>query len=270
MNITRLLHGLAGFRRSQSRAASGRRSRLFLPQIDPRHVLYAIGDVHGCLKALQAAELCIFADLARQNRAGTIVLLGDYVDRGPHSAQVIEHLRQPTPPLMQRIALCGNHDDLFLRFLRRPEKHRHWLEMGGDKTLCSYGIDATKLLHSGGLPALSEAMLRLIPSDHVDFLAGLPVFLAYGQHLFVHAGIRPSIPLEDQTEEDLLWIREPFLSTGPGLPVTVVHGHTVVKEPIFAEGRIGIDTGCYRSGRLTVLKLQENTVDFLPVPPSGE
>lgn len=228
-------------------------------RIDARHrVLYAIGDVHGCFDALQALEARIVADAGgRRAEKPLIVYLGDYVDRGPQSRDVLSHLaRNDHNDGIARIALCGNHDDAFLRFIRDPVENTAWLDYGGDATLRSYGLG--NMAHQRRPEALLDvgrALAEAVPQAHIDLLENLPVYAQSGDRLFVHAGIRPGIPLDDQADEDLLWIREPFLNEGPRLPITVVHGHTAGVEPVFGDGRICIDTGCYATGRLTALRV---------------
>jgi serine/threonine protein phosphatase 1 len=220
-------------------------------------VVYAIGDVHGCLAELRAAERRIVADaeeLAARRRI--ILCLGDLVDRGPQSADVIDHLISAPPPGFERLSLCGNHDEAFLDFVDDPHGNMGWLEFGGEQTLESYGIDLTRLSrHRGGLGGLGEITRATVPQAHIDFLRSLPVSVRFGDVLFVHAGIRPGVPLAEQDEDDFMWIREPFVSEPNGLGLTVVHGHTPANEPVFAAGRIGIDTGAFATGRLTVLRV---------------
>jgi len=238
--------------------AQQRRTRLAL---DPaRAPVYAIGDIHGCHAALVALEDRIRQDIARTGAGRPlIVYLGDYIDRGPDSRRVLEHLSGGNPADgIERIALCGNHDDTFLRFLRDPAGNAAWLDFGGDATLRSYGLgDLAHLRRPKELARAADAIRAAVPREHVAFLEGLPAMLVQGGRVFVHAGIRPGLPLDAQSDADLLWIREPFLAEGPRLPITVIHGHTPGEEPVFGPGRIGIDTGCFATGRLTALKLTE-------------
>ena len=223
-----------------------------------RPAIYAIGDVHGCYDALLALEARILADVRQSASENPLILyLGDYVDRGAGSSNVLAHLaRRAHPDGIERLALCGNHDDAFLRFIREPAENIAWLDFGGEATLRSYGLGhLAHLRRPEELRALGRALGEAVPDEHVAFLEDLPVLARSGNRLFVHAGIRPGVGLEEQTDEDLLWIREPFLSEGPGLPVTVIHGHTAGVEPVFGTGRICIDTACYATGRLTALKV---------------
>lgn len=252
-------------RQSGPTKATQPRRRFALGQPGPSYPLYAVGDVHGCMDQLLDAERRIRQDARQYKKAGLTILLGDYVDRGPRSAAVLEHLARPSDATLRRVPLCGNHDDVFLQFLRDPSQIDRWLEFGGRQTLLSYGMDAEHLVsRSGGDPALMRSILKdIVPAHHVEFLESLPVMLEVGDYVFVHAGIRPELPLEEQRDEDLMWIRQSFLSKGPMLPKIIIHGHTPVEKPEFAAGRIGIDTGAYYSGHLAVLKIVDGKASIL-------
>lgn len=229
-------------------------------RLPPGLRIYAIGDIHGRLDLLDRLHGLIEADIAAASPSETaIVYLGDYIDRGPDSRRVLEHLSGGNPADgIERIALCGNHDDTFLKFLRDPAGNAAWLDFGGDATLRSYGLGhLAHLRRPKELARAADAIRAAVPREHVAFLEGLPAMLVQGGRVFVHAGIRPGLPLDAQSDADLLWIREPFLAEGPRLPITVIHGHTPGEEPVFGPGRIGIDTGCFATGRLTALKLTE-------------
>ena len=219
--------------------------------------VYAVGDVHGCYDALAEIERQILADGAEIPGEKWIVMLGDYVDRGPRSRDVIDRLIEPLPDGFRRICLVGNHELLLLGFLEDPDLHAYWLDQGGVDTLASYGVEAHSE-EAQAVPAdLLAPMQRNIPSAHVEFLRTLPIMLELPGWLFVHAGVRPGVPLDRQSDEDLVWIREPFLSKGLA-GYRVVHGHTPESEPQLTPYRIGIDTHCYETGRLTALRLTED------------
>lgn len=220
-------------------------------------LIYAIPDIHGCMDALLDAEQRIDVDRRGTDLPTYVVYLGDYVDRGPHSAQVLEHLAETEIPGARRVMLCGNHDDMFLSVLRGREGAGDWLSVGGRETLMSYGLSPLEIARLARNPArLAEAMERRIPPRHVAFLNALPVSARFCRdYLFVHAGIYPSRPLEEQSDMHLMWIREPFLSLGPRLPYTVIHGHTIVPKPEFVNRRIALDTGAYAHGTLSVLRI---------------
>ena len=214
--------------------------------------VYAVGDVHGCLSQLLAMERRIAADAAALRGDNWIVMLGVYVDRGPQSAQVIAHLLRPPPDGLRRFCLAGNHEMMMLEFLDGLADPAYWLNQGGRETLRSY-----RARGGAGEPELEPSRPE-VPETHTRFLRSLPISLSLPGWAFVHAGIRPGIALADQTEEDLAWIREPFLSsTLRGAP-RIVHGHTPRFEPVVTPYRVGLDTGCFQNGRLTAARITED------------
>lgn len=240
-----------------------RRPRLRL-EFSDFAAIYAIGDIHGCVTLLRNAYENILRDMPAERGKKLVVFLGDYVDRGPDSKAVLEFLCQPSAEGVDHIYLCGNHDAEFLRFLREPKSNMGWLGFGGLETLRSYGIDAKHVMkNGGGASVLDRIVKQAVPAYHLELLASLPTMLEVGNLVFAHAGIRPGTELANQTDQDLMWIREPFLSEGPTLPVLVIHGHTIKQEPDFGTRRVGIDTGAFATGRLTVLKLSQRNVDIL-------
>jgi serine/threonine protein phosphatase 1 len=232
-----------------------RRGRITIPA-ERVSSIYAIGDIHGCLDLLVAAEERIFQHVGSGSEPALVVYLGDYVDRGPNSKGTIDHLMQKLPRPLYRICVCGNHDDTFLNFVRGDRFDPAWFDLGGERTLLSYGVDAMHLL---ALDPQGERLRRAVtdhvPLEHLNFLAGLPVSVSVGNYLFVHAGIVPGVPLNEQSDLDMMWIREPFLSKGPALGITVVHGHTPSELVQYGPNRIGIDTAAYATGKLTVLHI---------------
>ncbi len=228
--------------------------------------IYALSDIHGCYDDMVAAERRIVEDARALPGRKLLMFLGDYVDRGPRSSDVLEHLCAPPPEGFDRYALCGNHDDVFLSFLDDPDANMHWLEFGALPTLASYGIDARHVLFDlgYGVEELCDMTLKAMPAAHVRLLRSLAGAVTLGSILFVHAGIRPGIALSEQTDEDLMWIREPFLTKGPQLPLLVIHGHTPGSHPVFGQSRIGIDTAVSMGGTLTVLKIAEGRQTILP------
>lgn len=215
---------------------------------------YAVGDVHGCLAQLDALLAKIEADVAvRPVREAYLVLVGDLVDRGPDSKGVVERLRSYSHDKLKLIVLAGNHEEFLLRMLAgETGKLDSWLTYGGRECVASYGLDPDTLMV---LPE-GEALMRIrraVPDSHRAFLKGLADTFRFGDYLFVHAGIRPGLPLDQQSRADLRWIREPFLDDAGDHGFVVVHGHTIVDEVEDRGNRIGIDTGAYRSGILTAL-----------------
>jgi serine/threonine protein phosphatase 1 len=212
--------------------------------------VYAIGDIHGQLEMLRAAHARIAADKARHGTAAApVVHLGDLTDRGPDSRGVIDHLIGGIENGAPWIVLKGNHDRMFHGFLSDPAYHDprlraglSWLDprLGGDTTLASYGVRV------GGVRALrdirAEAADR-VPERHLEFLAGLPLTHVTDAAVFVHAGIRPGVPLADQHEDDLVWIRDGFLEDPRDHGRLVVHGHTALQRPAHFGNRVDLDTG---------------------------
>jgi len=214
--------------------------------------VYAIGDIHGCLAPLARLERKILADAtARGAKERVIVYLGDYIDRGPDSAAVLDHLIERPLPGFRTVHLCGNHEDYMLRFLADPSVGSDWHYNGGDATLGSYGLDP-----AGEWRRLRAELAQALPLRHRRFLERLRLFHIEGDYLFVHAGIRPGLPLERQSREDLLWIRGSFLNSERRHEKIVVHGHSITREADIRPNRIGIDTGAFLSGRLTCLALE--------------
>lgn len=224
---------------------------------------YAIGDVHGCLKELVALERQIVEDSARFEGPKLLVMLGDYVDRGPDSAAVIDHLLAPPPKTFERICLQGNHEVLAAAYLDAPQSRSSWFELGGLETLQSYGL-STSAMAKGGPSRLKQAVRAYVPNDHVDFLRERPWTVSIPGWLFVHAGVKPGVPLERQTASDLLWIREEFLNADAPYPDRVVHGHTPNPTPVITPSRIGLDTGAFATGQLSAIRITPdgNTMFF--------
>lgn len=220
---------------------------------------YVIGDVHGCLDRLVSLHWQIARDLAaRPVRDSILVHLGDYVDRGPDSAGVLWLLAGTlAAPVARRVDLCGNHEAMMLDSLRgNRETAGVWLDNGGDETLRSYGLP---------FPAAMEPAdwARQVPESHVAFMTNLDMMHREGNYLFVHAGIRPGVTIRSQRPQDLMWIREPFLSSREQRDVVVVHGHTPRPEVEVLDNRIGIDTGAVMGGQLTCLVLEDDRMRFL-------
>jgi serine/threonine protein phosphatase 1 len=218
---------------------------------------YAVGDVHGCVDLLRDLLDKIERDNAVRRPATTyLVLLGDLVDRGPDSRGVID-LFVNTPPQWARLVyIKGNHDDYFAEVLAGASNLvPAWLAYGGQECLESYGLSRGWTLNASP-EAIEERLRREVPSAHQLFLQEMTDTFSFGDYLFVHAGIRPGVPLEKQTARDLRLIREGFLDDRTDHGVVVVHGHTIVAEPEVYPNRIALDTGAYRTGCLTALGLE--------------
>ncbi|WP_375289684.1 metallophosphoesterase [Qipengyuania sp.] len=216
---------------------------------------YVIGDVHGCCDLLKALADAIERDDAKRAEADTtVVLLGDLIDRGPDSAGAVQFAREWGQTRKVR-HLAGNHEEMFLESFSQVDVLRHFLRHGGKETIHSYGIKGDQY-NAMTMPELQTAMQQAVPASDRDFLAGAEVLIEAGDYLFVHAGIDPDRPHTDQKRSDLLWIRERFLRHPHAFSHVVVHGHTIVDEVEDTGTRIGIDTGAYRTGRLTALILE--------------
>lgn len=216
---------------------------------------YVIGDIHGRHDLLVALTDAIEADDRSAATADTtVVLLGDLVDRGDDSAGVIKHVRKWQKQRRVRV-LMGNHEEMFLQSFEDKEVLRHFLKHGGRETILSFGLPK-KQFNSLSIDQLFETLQTLVPTKIRQFLAASEDMIVAGDYLFVHAGIDPTLPLDQQRRSDYLWIRERFLRHSGPLPKVVVHGHTIFDEVEDRGTRIGIDTGAFRTGILTALVLE--------------
>jgi len=227
--------------------------------------VYAIGDIHGRLDLLDALHDQIVADAATaQARHNVIVYLGDYVDRGLNSKTVLDRLINGPPPEFEKVYLKGNHEAIMLDFLDDSTIGKKWLAIGGNATLLSYGVDAPRGRGSAAdFEKVQGELISKLPSAHLAFLESLELTHTIGDYQFVHAGVRPGRLLRRQVERDLIWIREPFLSSPVWHGKVIVHGHSTEWEPEVYDNRIGIDTAAYASGRLTCLILWDTKRAFL-------
>ena len=228
-------------------------SRTTYPAMAGDQALLVIGDIHGRLDLLERLHGAIDRALEGGTSAPLEIYLGDYVDRGPDSAGVIERLlgRARRRPL---VLLRGNHEVMFARTLAGSLELREWARYGALDTLASYGLEPSSL----DLKDQAECLARLraaVPETHQAFLAALRDFHREGDYFFAHAGIRPGKPLDRQSPEDLQWIRGEFLNDKRHHGAIIVHGHTPVDEPELLPNRVNIDTGAFRSGRLTCLRI---------------
>ena len=215
--------------------------------------IYAVGDVHGRADLLASLLSQIEADTVRRpiSRPMT-VFLGDYVDRGPAARETIE-LLLAWRGVQEAVFLKGNHEDFLLRFLKDPAVLEDWRYCGGLETLIAYGLKPPINPSSAEQSQLAHDLDGALPESHRAFLEALGLYFICGDFLFVHAGVRPLVPIERQTEDDLLWIREEFLLWEKEFEKIVVHGHTPVHEPDIRPNRINIDTGAFATGRLTCM-----------------
>lgn len=226
------------------------------PQIPPGIRIYAIGDVHGRADLLASVLLQIEVDIALHPVARPIaVLLGDYIDRGPDSKEVLDLLVAPgrTPEM---VFLKGNHETFLINFLKVPTLLGNWRQYGGLETLVSYGLRPPMNPSFNDQAKLARDLASAMPDSHRKFFDALPLTFACGDFLFVHAGIRPLVSIQQQTEDDLLWIRDDFLLWDKQFEKIVVHGHTPVLQPDVRFNRINIDTGAFATGRLTCMAIE--------------
>lgn len=223
--------------------------------------IYAIGDIHGHLGLLQAAHDLIAADMARHG-PGQVIHVGDLVDRGPDSRGVIDFLIAGLARGEDWVILKGNHDRMFTRFLGDPwdpepglRAELSWLHprLGGADTLRSYGVE-----NAGDRPVekVHAEAVRAVPTSHLDFLAARPTLHQSGEAAFVHAGIRPGVPLADQAETDLVWIREPFLQETSSFGPLIVHGHTALDAATHYGNRLNLDSGAAYGGPLSAVVIE--------------
>lgn len=234
--------------------------------------LYAIGDVHGCYNLLQALLAEIMRDAVGLNGTPLLIFCGDYVDRGPDSAKVLAALAWllRSPAVSVRL-LEGNHESVLRLFLEDPEDSGQWLDFGGRETLLSYGVDVPDAIVPGEtLIHLRDALLDAMPVSHHALLQQLEVSVRVGDYVFVHAGVRPGVPLERQKREDLLWIRGGFLDHPRPAAQPIVHGHTWTDDqPVILPHRIGIDTGAYETGVLTALRIGDDALEVIQAVREG-
>ena len=217
---------------------------------------YGIGDIHGRLDLLEQLLDKVHADIARRpSRKVLLVFVGDLIDRGPDSAQVVERLRTYRHSGVRTVFLLGNHEEVLLRILAgEADLITKWRSFGGKECLQSYGVDTSNLPELNDEEAL-ELVRNAIPKNHVEFLESFDDSCRFGDYLFVHAGIRPGVEFDQQRQSDLRWIRDAFLFDETDHGFIVVHGHTIRPDVEVRPNRIGIDTGAYRSGVLTALAI---------------
>lgn len=226
--------------------------------------IYATGDIHGRYDLLVVMGKAIESDLKRRPVADPVsIFLGDYIDRGPDSQKVIEFFLNHHQRTPRQICLKGNHEAYLLDFLENPAVLYHWEDLGGLETLSSYGLSEHDLFSPDGAASVQTLFKDTLPKSHANFFKSLQLLHQCGDYLFVHAGIRPEVPLDEQSEEELMWIRGPFLNYEEDFGVFVVHGHTPVEHIDRRTNRLDVDTAAYASGRLTCAVLEGNDMKFI-------
>lgn len=209
--------------------------------------IFAIGDIHGCLPKLKT----LIPQIGMDSDTDTLVFIGDYIDRGPDSKGVVDFVLDLKKRMRTVICLKGNHEEMFLDYLCRGRDREVYLLNGGDTTIASYGYRET-----------AAGMNINVPESHRDFFHSLILWYETDEYIFVHAGLRDRVPLEDQDAHDLLWVRYAFIRSSYDFGKTVVFGHTPVShaDPLFLPGRIGIDTGAVYGGPLTCVELPSRKI----------
>lgn len=223
---------------------------------------YAIGDVHGRLDLLQNLWAQIEDDASRTRLRKVVIFVGDYVDRGSDSKGVIDFLLN-IRKYHEVICLRGNHDQAVLDFMNDARFYRTWKPFGALQTLLSYGVTPPQFEDELELEKARQEFAENCPREHFDFFTSLPYSYELGDYFFVHAGVRPGIPLNQQDPQDMLWIRELFLLSGADFGKVVVYGHTPVAQAGRRGDRIGIDTGAYATGHLSAAVFEGQSCRFL-------
>jgi serine/threonine protein phosphatase 1 len=233
-------------------------------RLPPGRRVYAIGDIHGCAQQLMNLHARIEEDLARRPVASALLLhVGDYVDRGVDTRGVIDRLLNGSPvPGTEMVNLMGNHENTMIEALNGERAAAtDWLFTGGRPSLQSYGVDPD---------SPRETWRARVPDSHMRFLRELKLMHHEGEYVFVHAGVRPGVPLAEQARDDVLRMRQPFLYSEMNFGAVVVHGHSPVKAPVIRHNRIAIDTGAVFGGEMTCLVLEADQLGFLTAEPVGE
>ncbi|MFT4115730.1 metallophosphoesterase family protein [Bradyrhizobium sp.] len=221
--------------------------------------IYAISDIHGCAHLLQPMLRVIDADVAHSRpRYAIEVFMGDYIDRGPDTRTTLDMLIERSRR-GNAVFLKGNHEAFLVKVFEDPSLFEDWLQIGGAQTLMSYGLASPDLKRDEPASILRD-LIRAMPTEHLEFLDNLRLSFTCGDFFFVHAGVRPGVPLAEQTEHDLLWIREEFLRSEARFGKYIVHGHTPVRSAEFQSNRVNIDTGAYATGNLTLMSIQGSSM----------
>jgi len=235
-----------------------------IPTGDMDGYAYVIGDIHGCYYELCELLRMIEADIKLLGEGSKeIIFLGDLMDRGPQSMQVMEHLVNFNPDYADLIFLMGNHEEVFLNVLSGSEGAlRSWFEFGGRECVRSYGVENLGEIHTN-TESLLFRIQKKVPQKHIDFIKTFQDMYQFGSYLCVHAGIKPRVDINKQTSRDLRWIRSEFMKYTKPHPFIIVHGHTIVESAQVLPNRIAVDTGAYEGGPLTAVRLGPDGPHFL-------
>jgi serine/threonine protein phosphatase 1 len=225
--------------------------------------VYTVGDIHGCAAILDDLHAKIADDAASFPGEKFVIYLGDFVDRGPDSRGVVERLINAVPTGFLARYVKGNHDAALLEFLLDADTYRAWRGFGAPETLLSYGVRPPLFDSKERFEETRRALAEALPAAHLRFFQALEPMIILGDYVFVHAGVRPGLNIEKQSEEDLLWIREEFLNSNASHAKVVVHGHTPAPLPVRLHNRIGVDTGAYATGVLSCAVLEGADCRFI-------
>jgi len=253
-------NGAAGARSLFSRIFARKRD---ITSVPPGARVYAVGDIHGRLDLLDTIQEKIVRDSESAAGERVIVYLGDYIDRGADSKGVIDRLLAGPGSGFTTRHLRGNHDQSLLDFLDEPGHYRMWKDYGARETLLSYGVLPPRGEGDAVLAKARDDLASALPESHLEFIQGLELSVTIGDYFFVHAGVRPGLPLSKQSPQDLMWIREEFLTSSTDFGKVVVHGHSPSPMPVKRSNRIGVDTGAYATGRLSCVVLEGTECRFL-------
>ena len=226
--------------------------------------LFAIGDIHGCLKQLVSLQDKIFNYPEYKKENDVIIYLGDYIDRGPNSKEIIQNMVRIQKENIKSIFLMGNHEQVMIDFIfNKVNNLQYWIALGADKTFKSYNIELAEFIKDGfesnKIEKLRTLFIERMTEEHQYFIKNLRLFHSIGKYLFVHAGINPEKVLKNQNKIDFLWSRsDQFFDKNFKFEKIIVHGHTPEKEVVNFPYRINIDTGCFFSGKLSCVCLNDN------------
>ena len=249
-----------------------------LPQVPEGLILFAIGDIHGRVDLLRELHEKIIEEIADkpEDCQKVVLYVGDYIDRGLNSFEVIDLLTSDPLPGFEGVFLMGNHEEMLIRFLQDPTLGDFWFSIGGKATALSYigqirrqTPEVREALGSQDPGAIHEILRDAIPLEHLKFFAKLKLSHEVGDYFFVHAGIKPGIEIEDQTPRDLLWIRDEFIKSKKDHGKVVVHGHSISHDPELCPNRINVDTGAFATNNLTCLVLEGATQHFISTRAGG-
>ena len=233
------------------------------PSLPPGVRIYAVGDIHGCLDLLDELLARINDDMSSRPAVRPLsIFLGDYIDRGPSSRETIDRLIEHAGA-NESVFLKGNHEQIAISSLRDRGLFERWMRLGGLETLMSYGITPGASSDDRQTVRLQAAFHDALPQSHFRFFRDLQSSFACGDYFFAHAGVKPDIPLSQQKESDLLWIRQEFLSSRDDFGKIIIHGHTPTREIEVGPNRVNVDTGAFATGRLTCLVIDESSLSLI-------